>query len=187
MEAAAMRQRNSAESMNKGVDAQSQAVARQRKSAGPELPSPVMILPTLTAASYVAPACEPMPGKSLSEMIADSAASTQVDPDLLRAVVHQESADRPCAVSRKGATGLMQLMPDTAAMLGVSDVFNPRENIHAGASLLRRLLDHFDGDQEKALAAYNAGEANVERAGGVPDFPETRDYVAAILRALGKP
>jgi soluble lytic murein transglycosylase-like protein len=105
---------------------------------------------------------------------------------LLRAVIRQESGFDPCAVSRKGAMGLMQLMPATAADLSVSDPFDPAENVFAGARLLRTLLDRYKGDLPLALGAYNAGPGRVDAFGTIPPIPETIDYVRKILNLLGR-
>jgi soluble lytic murein transglycosylase-like protein len=114
--------------------------------------------------------------------VADHAARHAVDPDLVRAVIRVESAWNPFAVSRKGAMGLMQLMPATAAEYGVEDPFNPDENIRAGVAYLRRLIDRFDGRTELALAAYNAGPGAVEKYHRtVPPYRETRSYVQRIV------
>lgn len=105
-----------------------------------------------------------------------------VDPALVLAVIAVESAFQPAAVSPKGARGLMQLMPATARDLGVSDAFDPEQNLDGGVRHLRELLGRYDGDLSRALAAYNAGAASVERHGGVPPFRETREYVAAVMQ-----
>lgn len=106
-----------------------------------------------------------------------------LSPSLLEAVVWQESRWRENAVSPAGARGLAQLMPGTARYLGV-DPDDPHANLEGGARYLREQLDRFDGDLEKALAAYNAGPGRVERAGGIPNIRETRQYVAAIMGRL---
>lgn len=103
-----------------------------------------------------------------------------VDPALVRAVIQHESAWNPEAVSRKGAQGLMQLMPATAQDHGVGNAFDPEQNINAGVKQLRLLLERYNGDLDKALAAYNAGTRAVDRARGVPNYPETRAYVQKI-------
>jgi Transglycosylase SLT domain len=104
---------------------------------------------------------------------------------LITAVISVESNFDHAAVSPKGARGLMQLMPATSAMIGVSDPHNPDQNIDAGASHLRAMLDTFKGDLPLALAAYNAGEQNVVRYHGIPPYPETRRFVARVLRKMG--
>src|SRR2546421_9902126 len=106
-----------------------------------------------------------------------------VDPLLLYSVMHQESSFKSHAVSPKGARGLMQLMPGTAMRYGVTNIFDPRQNIEAGARYIRFLLDHFDGDVNLALAGYNAGEGAVEKYGWrIPPYAETQEYVRRISR-----
>jgi hypothetical protein len=122
--------------------------------------------------------------------IAAAAATHNVSTQLVRAVIQVESDFDSLARSSKGAQGLMQLMPDTARQLGVSNAFDPRQNIFAGVRYLRILLDMFQGDVSLATAAYNGGATNVQRYGGVPPFKETRNYVAKIqslLSGLGVP
>ncbi|OZB75131.1 MAG: hypothetical protein B7X37_03260 [Halothiobacillus sp. 14-55-98] len=104
-----------------------------------------------------------------------------VDPTLVRAVMHAESAFNPNAVSSAGAGGLMQLMPQTAARFGVADRFNPEENIAGGVAYLAFLLDLFHGDRQLAVAAYNAGEGAVQKYSGVPPYNETQNYVTRVL------
>jgi soluble lytic murein transglycosylase-like protein len=106
-----------------------------------------------------------------------------VSADLVRAVIQVESAFNPTAVSTKGAMGLMQLMPATALELGVSNPFEPDQNIRGGVTYLKRLLVRYDHKVELALAAYNAGMGNVEKYGAVPPFEETRNYVKKITGA----
>lgn len=118
-----------------------------------------------------------------SAKIAELAARFDLSPSLLEAVVWQESRWRENAVSPVGARGLAQLMPGTARYLGV-DAGDPFQNLEGGARYLREQLDRFDGDIEKALAAYNAGPGRVERAGGIPNIRETQNYVAAIMGRL---
>lgn len=105
-----------------------------------------------------------------------------VDPTLIRAVIHAESAFRPEAVSPKGAGGLMQLMPATAARFDVVDRFDPEDNIAGGVAYLALLLDMFQGDRELAVAAYNAGEGAVKRYDGIPPYEETRTYVKRVMQ-----
>ena len=115
--------------------------------------------------------------------LTQAAASANLSPTLLSALVWQESRWNPQAVSPKGAMGLAQLMPGTARDLGVNPA-DPVQNLTGGARYLRQLLDQFDGDVEKALAAYNAGPGRVRNAGGVPAIAETRAYVASIVRRI---
>jgi len=122
-----------------------------------------------------------------SQEIAEAAARYAVPERLIWAVIRVESGFDPRAVSSSGARGLMQLMPETAAILGVRDPFNPRENIHAGARHLRGLMERFRYDLPLALAAYNAGERPVTSHRGIPPYPETREYVARVLRYYGAP
>jgi soluble lytic murein transglycosylase-like protein len=119
--------------------------------------------------------------------IRDVAAQYGVSPRLVAAIVEAESEFNPRAESRRGARGLMQLMPATATSLQVEDAFDPRSNIDGGVRHLRRLMDRFDGDLPIVLAAYNAGEQAVIQHGGVPPYRETRRYVRRILRRIGHP
>ncbi len=106
----------------------------------------------------------------------------QLPQSLIRAVIHTESNYSPQAVSRAGATGLMQLMPRTARSLGVTDPFDARQNVYGGSRYLRLLANRYDGDMVLVRAAYNAGAGNVEKYGGIPPFAETRAYVRSVLR-----
>jgi soluble lytic murein transglycosylase-like protein len=117
--------------------------------------------------------------------VSEAALRYGVPQRLVEAVIRAESAYNPGAVSRKGARGLMQLMPATASMLGVRDSFNPRQNIDGGVRHLRGLMDRYSNDLRLALAAYNAGEQAVNWYRGVPPFPETRQYVDRILVDYG--
>jgi soluble lytic murein transglycosylase-like protein len=117
--------------------------------------------------------------------IVDEAAQTyDLDPRMIKAVMQTESAFDATAVSRVGALGLMQLMPDVAIELGVSDPLDPRQNIMAGAKYLRRLLDAHNGNVPLALASYNAGPGNVAKYRAIPPFKETRDYVKRVTALL---
>jgi hypothetical protein len=131
------------------------------------------------------PDCDPMPEELVAPLIDQAAKAQKLPSKLISAVIAQESGYRACAVSEKGAEGLMQLMPETAERLRVEDPFDPKANIAAGAAFLRQVLDKFNGDLAQALAAYNAGPETVEKTDGVPNFPETRAYVAAILEKMG--
>ncbi len=129
-----------------------------------------------------------VPGPDLAPYareILEAAERYGVPERLISAVIRTESAFNPLAVSRKGAQGLMQLMPGTASLLGVRDAFDPRQNIDGGVRHLRALIERFGDDLSLALAAYNAGERAVVSHGGVPPYPETRNYVTRVLGLLG--
>jgi soluble lytic murein transglycosylase-like protein len=132
------------------------------------------------------PFCEPIAQPELSMMIDSAADKGGVEPSLIREVARQESGFRPCAVSPKGAQGLMQLMPSTQELFQVIDPFNPIASLDAGAKLLKQLLERYHGDLSLALSAYNAGAGTVDRAGGIPRIPETQNYVANILGRLAQ-
>jgi len=119
----------------------------------------------------------------IDQIIVDAATEHGVEPLLLFSVMHQESAFNSGAISPKGARGLMQLMPATAARFGVKNIFDPEQNINGAAQYLRFLLDMFDGNVSLALAGYNAGEGAVRKYGNaVPPYPETINYVRKIKR-----
>ena len=122
------------------------------------------------------------------DLIRDAAAAHAMDPQLLKSVMLVESGFNPAALSRKGARGLMQLMPATARLYGVRDIQDTRDNINGGARYLNYLLNLYNGDLENALAAYNAGEGAVQKYGGIPPYDETVLYVHKTLTAYyGKP
>jgi soluble lytic murein transglycosylase-like protein len=120
--------------------------------------------------------CEPVSPPELARMIDDIAPRQNVNPALVREVARQESGFHPCAISPKGAVGLMQLQ--------VKNPFNAEESLEAGSKLLRGLLDRYHGDLSLALSAYNAGAQTVDKAGAVPEIPETKNYVFGILNRL---
>jgi soluble lytic murein transglycosylase-like protein len=132
------------------------------------------------------PECDPVPEERIGPIVEEISEREGLTPDLLHAVIEKESAYLPCAVSASGAQGLMQLMPVTAAELGVEDPFDARQNVDGGARFLRQLLDRYGGNLVLALAAYNAGPRRVDSAGGVPPIPETMGYVSGILDRLGE-
>jgi len=171
--------------------AMEQSVARQRASVAKQtgqaaaggffvLSPPARMGATVPAIAPLAD-CDPLPASEVDSLVQKSAKSHDLDEQVLRSVIQRESAFRPCAVSPKGAMGLMQLMPATANQFGVPDPFNPAENVEAGAAFLKQLLERYGGDLSLALGAYNAGPAKVDAAGGVPKIPETQEYVNRIL------
>lgn len=123
---------------------------------------------------------------SIQDLIRKAALDHGLDPDLLNALVKQESSYNPNAVSSAGAMGLTQLMPRTAKSLGVTDAFDPVQNLNGGAKYLAQMLREFNGDTRLALAAYNAGPGAVRRAGGIPPFAETRNYVEKVMAGYQK-
>ena len=160
----------------------------------PSQPNPVVVTRIIDVREEVrvvpVPAPEPpqaplsvdMAIRHYSRMVEDASRAHGVDGALVHAIILAESSYNPVAVSAVGATGLMQLMPDTARELGVSDPFDPAKNIQGGVKLLKGLLVQFDGDVELALAAYNAGSGAVIRAGNrIPDYPETIRFVPKVI------
>lgn len=121
----------------------------------------------------------------IDSIVEQAALRHEVDPNLVRAIVTVESNFNPHAVSRKGAIGLMQLMPHTARSLNVSNPFDPRQNVDAGVRHFKKLLDAYGGNLELSLAAYNAGSSAVQRSGGVPRYAETQTYVKKITELYG--
>jgi soluble lytic murein transglycosylase-like protein len=132
-------------------------------------------------ASTLAPSASAKSAPALNQVVNSASAAYHLDPDLVNSVIHAESGFNSRAVSPKGARGLMQLMPGTANQLGVNDAFDPQANVAGGSRYLRELLERYNFDLVKALAAYNAGPQRVEQYRGVPPFRETRAYVARIV------
>lgn len=128
--------------------------------------------------------CDAIAEPQLANLINDAATREQMKPAILRAVIERESAGKPCAVSAKGAQGLMQLMPATAAQFNVDDPFDPKQNVDAGTKLLKQLLSKYGNDLSLALGAYNAGSGRVDKDGSVPEIPETQSYVTDILERV---
>ena len=122
----------------------------------------------------------------LTQAVNDASGTYRLDPDLVTSVIRAESGFNVRAVSPKGAQGLMQLMPQTASQLGVKNAFDPQANVEAGTRYLRELLERYNFDLIKALAAYNAGPQRVEQYNGVPPYYETKAYVARIVRDFNK-
>jgi soluble lytic murein transglycosylase-like protein len=143
--------------------------------AKPLLPAPVTsdlaAMPTAATQAF-----------DLDQVVREASSKNRLDPDFVRSVISAESNFKIHAVSKKGALGLMQLMPSTAAQLGVADPFDPRANVEAGTAHLSALLDRYNNDPIKALAAYNAGAHRVKQYNGVPPYRETRAYISKIVR-----
>jgi soluble lytic murein transglycosylase-like protein len=123
----------------------------------------------------------------IDQIVQQSAERHRVDPALVKAVISTESGWNPNAISRKGAEGLMQLIPDTAERFGVGNPFDPAQNVEGGTTYLKWLLDRYNGDLRKTLAAYNAGEGAVDHVGGVPRYRETQEYVQKVTHAYFEP
>jgi soluble lytic murein transglycosylase-like protein len=137
-------------------------------------------------------ATQPRPATSvidqrLDRIVRDAAARHDLDPALVKAVISTESGWNPQAVSHKGAVGLMQLIPGTAQRFGVNNSFDPAQNVEGGTTYLKSLLDRYNGDLSKSLAAYNAGEHAVDLQGGVPAYRETQQYVQKVTEAYFRP
>jgi soluble lytic murein transglycosylase-like protein len=145
----------------------------------PGPPLPVATVETWESGFHALPR-----GAEFEPLIREAADAHGVDPHLVRAVIRAESEFDPRAVSRAGAQGLMQLMPSTSRELGVTDPFDPRQNVFGGVRYLRRLLQRHGGDVGLAVASYNAGPTRVSRYKGIPPFRETRGYVRKVRRLL---
>jgi soluble lytic murein transglycosylase-like protein len=191
------RQRQALDEQGKSLEALHQSVVRQRaaarRQAGVEAPGGepgffTVPWPETPAAPALAAAfrsgCQPLEQSALDPIVERASRLNALAPELVRAVIRQETGGLPCAVSRAGAMGLMQLMPATAGELGVSNPFDAEQNISGGSRLLRTLLDRYGGDLRLALGAYNSGPARVDSAGDVPGIPETQDYVKEILKLV---
>src|SRR5712692_1857162 len=150
-------------------------------------PRPNIWLPAeASLTGHSRPAME-MGRDGVEKIVREAADRHSVDPALVRAVIETESNWNPKAYSRKGAGGLMQLIPTTAQRYGANDVFNPQQNIDAGVKHLKRLLERYNGNLDLALAAYNAGEGAVDRAHGIPAYRETQNYVQKVQNAYFRP
>jgi soluble lytic murein transglycosylase-like protein len=193
-EASRDRQRASIERQRRAIDEkrssfgiQRVAVERQQQAARPARASFSAAAQPVAAVTWDGAGdadCRRIQPAEIGAYVDQVARRESLAPELLRVVIARESSFRPCAVSHKGAMGMMQLMPGTAADLGVVNPFDAEENIDGGARYLSYLLQRFDGDLELALAAYNAGPRRVDDYRGVPPIPETVSYVSSILRQL---
>jgi soluble lytic murein transglycosylase-like protein len=148
----------------------------------PAIPSTADSAATGSLLSPVAVSADPM-----DRIVREAAERHRVDPALVKAVISTESGWNPRAVSRKGAVGLMQLIPGTAERYGVGNPFDPAQNVEGGTTYLKWLLDRYNGDLPKTLAAYNAGEHAVDLYRGVPWYPETQRYVQKVTQAYFQP
>jgi soluble lytic murein transglycosylase-like protein len=166
------------------------AVIKQASAAMGRPPTPAASFFTVpwveTPVPFSQPPCDPMPAAELDKLVLENSQQQGVKEELIRGVIAEESGGRPCAVSWKGAQGLMQLMPATAEQFGVKDPFDPRQSVEGGTKLLKQLLTKYNNDTSLALAAYNAGDARVDQAGGIPQIPETQKYVSDIESKLPK-
>jgi soluble lytic murein transglycosylase-like protein len=159
-----------------------ESIARQMESVQKQTGSSGFFSPGFFSTTATPDDCPALTSAEVEPMIASAAETHKVDAAVVRAVMRQESAFRPCVVSAKGAVGLMQLMPATSERFGVQDSLDPAQNVDGGARYLKELLARFKGDLKLALAAYNAGPEKVD--GKVPEIPETKAYVTNILKAL---
>jgi soluble lytic murein transglycosylase-like protein len=187
---------SSTEKRWKPVPVPSPTALKAARFAAAEVSSFVAAQPSMTAARGVArvsPNYQRMVGshtvtsEAIDQAIEEAAARHNVDPTLVKALIKVESNFNPGAVSRKGAMGLMQLMPSTARSLNVTNPFDPQQNVDAGVRHLKGLLENFGGDVRLTLAAYNAGQGAVMRSGGIPPYLETRNYVRRITDLYGNP
>ncbi len=168
------------------VDVQRQALAKQEVVFRQHSKPAFIFQPVRQDLAYFDyPDCPALSVRERDRLIETAARKQSLPADLIRAVIRQESAFRPCAVSDKGAQGLMQLMPATAAAFNVDDPFDPQQNILGGAAYLGQLIQRYAGDASLALSAYNAGPQIVDRIASIPDIPETQNYVTSIFRDLG--
>ena len=163
--------------------AQQAAVASRRPAAYVSAPSVQMARWTQAVSDIP---CVSTTEGEIRDIVDDGARRTGLDANLVHAVVRKESAYNPCATSNKGAQGLMQLMPSVQLQFGVTNPYDPRQNVDAGTRLLKQLIDQYGGDLTRALGAYNAGPARIEQFGGVPPLPETLHYVSGILDDLSQ-
>lgn len=175
-----------------GLDLQSESLKKQRESlrhqlgVKPEIAKiDFELLPPVT--TLIESDCPSLATGDVDSLITSAARKYELSTELLRAVMRQESGFKPCAVSIKGAQGLMQLMPSTAWELHVADPFDPKQNVQGGAAYLKQLLKRYNGDLRLALVAYNAGPARADQLDPSEYRLETQQYLANILAELGEP
>jgi len=189
--AAVERQKRAAAGPGSSLQRQHSAVAHQRAAVDRvRRQEPWHIVPAApdvwSEASYV-PSCPSLDWDQAKERFEEVEQRNELPAGLLGAVARQESGLHPCAVSSAGAAGLMQLMPATASQFGVDDPLDPWQSLQAGGQFLKRLLRRYNGDLRLALGAYNAGPAHVDLFGGIPPFPETRNYVDSVISRIRLP
>lgn len=167
------------------IEIPSDQILRFEKDTAP----PPVVTSTASVQNAVRPAPqrqEPLSRNALNQVVADAGSRNQIDPDFINSVIRAESGFHQNAVSKKGAQGLMQLMPGTASQLGVSNPFDPAANVQGGTKYLRDLLVKYNYDVNKALAAYNAGPNRVDQYHGIPPYYETRAYITRIIRDFNR-
>jgi soluble lytic murein transglycosylase-like protein len=170
--------------MQSSLAQQRKSIETQARAAGAAPGISYKEVPWTPSPTAAAPDCDPLSQPELNMMIGEASSKNGVSTELVREVARQESGFKPCAVSSKGAQGIMQLMPATQSQFAVANPFDVKENLDAGTKLLKQLLDRYSGDLTKALSAYNAGAGKVDKSGAVPDIPETKNYVLSILGEL---
>jgi soluble lytic murein transglycosylase-like protein len=182
------KQAGSIAAMQASVGKQKASVTAQVGTGGPadSFFSTPWIAPPSIIPPTVVPPCDAMQEEQLQPIVTESATKQGLKPELISAVIKRESASYPCAISDKGALGLMQLMPETAQQFGV-DPLDPKQNVSAGAQYLKQLMTRYKGDLRLTLAAYNAGPQRVDTDKKVPDIPETIAYVDSIMKDLNTP
>jgi hypothetical protein len=149
--------------------------------------SPAPVAPAVVAQTPVATfPLQPQATLSIEQLVKEASEKHKLDPDFITSVIHAESGFNARAISPKGARGLMQLMPETASKLGVANAFDPRANVDGGTRYLRGLLEQYNFDVPKALAAYNAGPHRVDKYRGIPPYYETQAYVARIIKEYNR-
>src|SRR6204780_70656 len=171
---------------SRDISTESAATAKPHRAAQPPAPPAI---PATADEFATAPPIAPTEESTdpMDRMVRDAAERHKVDPALVKAVISTESGWNPRAVSPKGAVGLMQLIPETAQRYGVGNLFDPAQNVEGGTTYLKWLLDRYNGDLPRTLAAYNAGEHAVDLYRGVPWYPETQKYVQKVTHAYFQP